>query len=515
MADVIHMCGIAGVKGTEGSGTVGSMLDVLAHRGPDGRNEWSPGVERGDVIIGHVRLSIIDVEGGKQPILNEDGSVAIVVNGEIYNYKELRHALENKHVFKTGSDSEVVLHLFEEKGMACFDDLDGMYAIAIWNSPDELILARDPLGIKPLYHGSGKDGAFYFASEIKALASNVPEIKELPPGRAWRVGEQARLHYTMPRPRATITRASEAVALVDRTLNNAVRKRLMSDVPLGSFLSGGLDSSLITAMTRTHMDGEELHTFCIGLDGSRDVEHARELARLMDTNHHELLVSERDIIDALPRVIYHLESFDPALVRSSIPTYLVSELASNHVTVVLSGEGADELFAGYRYLDPIAKDGTKLDEELHRITSTLHNTNLQRVDRMTMANKIEGRVPFLDSSMVSLAFSIDPALKHGGTGKHVLRKVAEKYIPFEHAWRTKEKFAIGTGIGPVLERHAGEAIDDDAFRDAMRDAPFPFRTKEQVLYWNIFKQHYDRSDIIDQMGHSKSLNPGQVWEMAT
>lgn len=498
------------------------MLDVLSHRGPDGRDVWWPGMGRHDAMLGHVRLSIIDVDGGKQPITNEDDTVAIVVNGEIYNHDVLREELASKHAFKTSSDSEVVLHLFEERGMACFDELDGMYAIGIWQAPDALVLARDPLGIKPLYHGTTRDGATCFASEMKALVGLVPRITELPPGTAWRAGSGSgngngsgtRTHYTVPEARGTITDGARAVSLVDRALRVAVEKRLMADVPLGTFLSGGLDSSLISAMTRELVDGDELHTFCVGMEGSPDVEHAREIAAHLDTSHHELLVDEDDLLAVLPEVIYHLESFDPALVRSSIPTFLVSRLAAKHVTVVLSGEGADELFAGYHYLAPLATDGPGLDRELRHITTTLHNTNLQRVDRMTMANRLEGRVPFLDTAVVDLAFSLDPALKHGGTGKQVLRRVAERYIPREHAWRTKEKFAIGTGIAAVLERHAGETISDEAFTAAASTAPVPLRTKEELLYWTLFKRHYDRADILQQMGHSRSLNPGQPWAAA-
>lgn len=493
------MCGIAGLLGRADDQAVLRMLDWQRHRGPDGRRVWaSPGSE---VTLGHDRLAIIDVLGGAQPLPNEDESLWLILNGEIYNYRELRTELAERHTFRTGSDAEVVLHLFEEEGPACVRRLDGMFAFAIWGKETGLFLARDPVGIKPLYYGYDRAGGFRFASEIKALLDEVPKVSEFPAGSGWMVGSASAptRHYVLPWPQPELTDIDMAVDLLDQTLTQAVIKRLMSDVPLGVFLSGGLDSSLIAAIVRQHVSGD-LHSFSVGLEGSADLQNARRMAEYIGTVHHERVLAPDEIIEALPYVIDGLESCDPALVRSSIPTYFVSEMASQHVKVVLSGEGADELFAGYHYL---AEFGQDLAAELRAITFGLHNSNLQRVDRMTMAHGLEGRVPFLDTMMIDLASRIDPALKRrDGEGKWILRKMAERYLPMDIVWRTKEKFAIGTGVGPLLERHA-EAQTGGMDKE--------FRTPEEWLYWSHFRSRFGREDVLAGMGRSRSLNPGQRW----
>ncbi|HYG57120.1 MAG TPA: asparagine synthase-related protein, partial [Symbiobacteriaceae bacterium] len=356
-----------------------------------------------------------------------------------------------------------------------------------------LLLARDPLGKKPLYYGYDQHGHLCFASEIRCLIGHVARVQELPPGSYWRPGEgrEPVRFYQVPRPVHRLREPREAVDLLERTLLEAVRKRLMADVPLGVFLSGGLDSSLISAMTRRMVRGE-LHSFAVGLEGSADLMNARQVARDIGTTHHERVLTPAEITAALPRVISQLESCDPALVRSAVPTYFVSEMASQYVKVVLSGEGADELFAGYQYLSEFTPDAAALSDELHLITVGLYNSNLQRVDRMTMAHGLEGRVPFLDPKMVDLAFRMDPSLKwRDGEGKWVLRKVAERYLRDSIVWRKKEKFAIGTGIGPLLESYADG--------------------NEERLYFSLFREPYGRPDVLAGMGRSRSLNPDQRW----
>lgn len=494
------MCGIAGVFGRSEEAAVVRMLDQQRRRGPDGRGVWvSPD---GQVVLGHDRLSIIDVAGGAQPIANEDKTLWLVANGEIYNYKQLRAELEGRHTFRTNSDSEVILHLFEEMGTACVTKLDGMFAFALWGPEAGIFLARDPLGIKPLYYGFDSEGALWFASEIKALVGEIPEIQVLPPGAYLAHGNAPTRHYMVPWPESHITDPLGAIDELDETLTNAVVKRLMADVPLGVFLSGGLDSSLIAAIVRKHVTGP-LHSFSVGLEGSKDLLNARVVAKAIGTIHHERILNPEEIISVLPSVIGHLESFDPALVRSAVPTYFVSEMAAQLVKVVLSGEGADELFAGYHYLTEFDGNDRELALELRHITCALHSSNLQRVDRMTMAHGLEGRVPFLDTSMLDLAFRMDNALKRReGEGKWVLRKVGERYLPAEICWRVKEKFAIGTGIGPLLEQYAESVVGD---------LQSPFRSKEEWLYWSLFQERYGRPDVISTMGRSRSLNPGQRW----
>ncbi len=494
------MCGIAGIFGRTDREAVARMLDAQSHRGPDGRQVWTATADR--VTLGHDRLAIVDLEGGAQPICNEDGSLWAIVNGEIYNHQWLRHSLAHRHHFRTDSDSEVVLHLFEEDGPGFVRRLDGMFALAIWGPKHGLFLARDPLGIKPLYYGHDRHGHLCFASEIKALLAAVDEIHELPPGTGWLYGQPQQRYYVVPWPTPTQASEEAAVDLVDAALTRAVRKRLMADVPLGVFLSGGLDSSLISAIVRRNVTGE-LHSFAVGLEGSADLVNARHVAEVIGTTHHERVLTPAEIVEAIPEVIDKLESCDPALVRSAIPTYFVSQMAAQSVKVVLSGEGADELFAGYHYLANFAED---LPAELRQITCGLHNSNLQRVDRMTMAHGLEGRVPFLDVAMVDLAFQLHTSLKwHNGEGKWVLRKVAERYLPREIVWRAKEKFAIGTGIGPLLQRYAAETIE------SMEPG---FHSPEEYLYWTHFRERYGREDILQGMGRSRSLNPGQLWQSA-
>ncbi|MFZ5825326.1 MAG: asparagine synthase B [Bacillota bacterium] len=505
------MCGIAGIYGTVDRAAVERMLDQQKSRGPDGRRIWT---SHHGMTLGHDRLAIIDLEGGAQPLSNEDGTLWLAVNGQIYNHEALRKELEGRHTFKTRSDSEVVLHLFEEYGPDCVKKLDGMFAIALWSPSGGLFLARDPLGIKPLYWGKDAEGNLLFASEIKALVNEVPVVNEFPNGHYWQVGRSLVQYDAVPRPRSVISGVGQAIDALDETLTRAVVKRLMSDVPVGCFLSGGLDSSLIAAIMRQHVPGD-MHTFSVGLEDSQDLINARRVAADLGTIHHERVLTEREIITALPQVIDSLESCDPALVRSAIPTYFVSEMASRWVKVVLSGEGADELFAGYHYLTEFDPDWVALSSELHHITSGLHNSNLQRVDRMTMAHGLEGRVPFLDRALLDLAFQMAPSLKRrDGEGKWILRKVAERYLSSAIVWRKKEKFAIGTGIGPLLQSYSAGAIAEEEMNGERSLSGEPFRSKEEFLYWTLFKERYGREDVLACMGRSRSLNPGERWVSA-
>lgn len=505
------MCGIAGTLGKASKRIVARMLDAQRHRGPDGRNIWVN--QEGLYAVGHDRLAIIDLEGGAQPLTNEDGTLWAAVNGEIYNYQALRRELEGqgRHQFRTQTDSEVVLHLFEEYGPDFVTRLDGMFAIAIWGEQSGLYLARDPLGIKPLYYGYSDDGALHFSSEIKALVNEVPDVKEMENGTWWQTDGQPVRYWEVPRWNATLSNPATAVDELEQTLRAAVQKRLMADVPVGVFLSGGLDSSLIAAMVRREVPGE-LHSFSVGLEGSADLLNARRVADDLGTIHHERVLTPAEIFAALPVVVDLLESCDPALVRSAIPTYFVSEMASRYVKVVLSGEGADELFAGYQYLSEFEVDPEALVAELHHITAGLHNSNLQRVDRMTMAHGLEGRVPFLDLSMVDLATRMDPGLfRRDGESKWVLRKVAERYLSPGIVWRKKEKFAIGTGIGPLLQSYAEGTVTEAQLQEERPMSGRSFTSKEEWLYWSLFRDRYGREDILVSMGRSRSLNPFERW----
>lgn len=405
--------------------------------------------------------------------------------------------------------------------------LDGMFAFALVHG-DRFLLARDPLGIKPLYWGrSGADGAtLYFASEMRALLGACDEVWEFPNGRFYsgsleevrtgRVIEAARngtglqpYCYLRPSPEEIPEdRVGPALAGLGQRLRRAVEKRLMADVPLGVFLSGGLDSSLIAAIAREMIPGD-LHSFAVGMKGSEDLAYSRQVADHLGTIHHTYEYTPEEVVESLSAVIYHLESYDPALVRSAIPTYFVSRLAARWVKVVLSGEGADELFAGYEYLRrPEVSD---INRECALITFALHNTNLQRVDRLTMAHSIEGRVPFLDVDVVRYGLRLAAELKLARTGsrelveKWILRRVAESYLPSNVVWRHKEKFAHGTGTSDVLSAWARRRL-----AGRRSEAAAAGSSAEEVLYRDIFRRHFPHPAAERLVGKTRSVVPGEI-----
>ena len=445
----VNVCGIAGLWRTSDKTVMRQMMSALVHRGPDDEGTYSAVGSIG--ILGHRRLSIMDPCGGRQPIGRTGEDCAIVANGEIYNFPQLRSRLSNQHHFHTNSDSESALHLYREAGVDTATQLDGMFALAIADG-NELYLARDPLGIKPLYYGQHA-GGLAFASELKALVRHAEDVREFPPGTWFHSRHGFQRYYEVPDGSPDSCSLTEHLRNVRIALEQAVVKRLMSDVPLGAFLSGGLDSSLIAAIARRHLD--ELHTFSVGIEGSRDIEAARLVARHLGTIHHEYLFTPDEALAALPEIIYHLESFDQDLVRSAIPCFFASRLASEYVKVILTGEGADEMFAGYEYYRDISCPH-QLRHELRRSICSLHNINLQRVDRLTMAHSIEGRVPFLDLDLIRVAQTIPPELKlfESGNGqiieKWVLRKAFEDLLPPETVWRDKEQFDEGSGTTDFL-----------------------------------------------------------------
>ncbi len=484
------MCGIAVLWGAGDEEAVRAMMQRLVHRGPDAHGILREPGRR--AVLGHCRLAIMDPAGGNQPIRSADGRRAIVANGEIYNFRSLQARLQDRHRFRTQSDSETALALYAEQGTACAGDLDGMFAFALTDG-DDLFVARDPIGIKPLYFGR-RHGNLLFASEIKALVGLADDITEFPPGSWFHSRIGTRPYYEVPDLTPVPRSANEHVALVRETLERSVTKRLMSDVPLGAFLSGGLDSSTIAALVRPHVD--ELHTFSVGIAGSRDAAAARAVARHLDTIHHEYVLKPGEIAACLPEILFHLESFDQDLVRSAIPCYFTARLASREVKVILTGEGADELFAGYRYYREY-KDPTLLRRELRRSVQCLHNVNLQRVDRMTMAHSIEGRVPFLDVEMIELAQTIPPQLKlraddgARAVEKWVLRQACEDLLPAEIVWRDKEQFDEGSGTVDLLAEITGRWMPAaDAREYSERHPEAHLRSAEECLYHKILCETY-------------------------
>lgn len=497
------MCGIAGVHQGPASQTVKTMVKEISHRGPDGHGV----MDLPNGTLGHTRLAILDVEGGHQPMDFQETS--IVFNGEIYNYRDLQRRHLPDLQARTHSDTEVLIHLYRVFGPECVEMLDGMFAFAIQHQ-GEIFLARDPIGIKPLYYGTGPDGkTLYFASEIKALAGRVESLREFPAGYWYhsRLGWQK--FYQLEDTILPFEGGErDALPAIKGTLRDAVYKRLLADVPVGVSLSGGLDSSIVTALARE--ETQKLHSFAVGVEGSSDLAAARQMSRHLDTIHHELIYTERDMIEALPDVLYHLESFDPALVRSAIPNYFLAKLASQHVKVILTGEGADEVYAGYDYLASFDKPAALQDEMIH-ITKALHNTNLQRADRMSMAFGLEARVPFLDVQSIALAMGIpaDWKLHHARTPKALLRESFTEDLPVEIVNRPKEKFSKGAGSSDLINQRANEEITDEEFASERRrlrqEWDYELKNKEALSYYRILRGYYDDQWILPTMGQSRSL----------
>lgn len=479
------MCGIAVLWGRSDRTMVHDIISRLEHRGPDGKGIHVD--EQLDATLGHQRLAIIDPEGGAQPILDAGSSEALVANGMIYNDAELRRELGSDS-FATASDSEAILRSVSAWGSEAVARLDGMFAFILVHE-DGLIAARDPIGIKPLYMARIDDG-LCFASEIKALAAVADNIEEFPAGQVFDSRSGFKAYYRPPSSLPQDRPLDEMIDGVRTTLDAAVTKRLRSDVPLGAFLSGGLDSSIIAALARQKLD--ELHTFAVGLEGSADLLAARQVAKHLGTIHHEHVITRGEVRRDLPEILFHLESFDRDLVRSAIPCWYVSRLAGEQVKVVLTGEGADELFAGYTYYrgydDPAA-----LHQELRRSILSMHNINLQRVDRMTMAHGIEGRVPFLDTAMIDAAMSIPAEVKLREVDgrqveKWILRKAFEDLLPHEIVWRDKVQFDEGSGLADLM---ADEALKRDAAGRANFDNLNEDRSAEEAYYQKILTQELD------------------------
>lgn len=478
------MCGILAIQGPVDETRMTALLRRIRHRGPDGE-----GVLRlGAIQLGHVRLAILDEAGGAQPMANEDGSLGIAFNGEIYNHLDLRRGLENRHLFASRSDTEVLLHLYEDEAEDMLDRLDGMFALAL-AGPGGLLLARDPIGIKPLYVGRQGD-ALFAASELKAFPP-MDAIEMLPAGHACVSGGPP-WRFARPFPPLSPLRQpglEEMLREIRLRLEKAVLKRLMADVPVGVYLSGGLDSSLIAALMRPRT--VTLHSFTAGMKGAPDLEAARRMAEFLGTEHHELLYTEADIHRALPAVIAALESFDAPLVRSAVPMYFVSKIAAEHVKVVLSGEGADELFAGYAYLERLG-GGARLKKELADLVVRLQDVNLQRADRMSMAHGLEARVPFLDLDLVRYVSRLPAGWlepRPDRCEKWLLREACRGLLPDSILYRKKMKFSEGAGSAETMASHVADRIGRAEFeRDRTVEDGLVLRSPEELHYYRIWRE---------------------------
>lgn len=491
------MCGIAVIFRDRNPDLLKKMLSKIKHRGPDEEGMWFSD----DISMGHTRLSIIDISSGKQPMLTPDKKKVIVFNGEIYNFKEIQNNLKNKYSFTTNSDTEVILHLYEEKGYDCLNDLNGMFAFVIYDN-GKIFAARDRIGIKPLYIAKHND-KIIFASELKCLWF-ADEINEFPPGSFYTSENGFQTYYKLPYPRDIHFDIDTIITNIQNLLDKAVQIRLISDVPVGVFLSGGLDSSIVAAIMKKYLP--ELHSFTVGVEGSEDIISARKVANYLGTIHHEYIYTETEMLQYLPDVIYHLELYDAPLVRSAVPNYFVSRLAKGIVKVLLSGEGADEIFCGYEYLKKINTDD-ELKSESYRITNSLQNTNLQRTDRITMSHSIEARVPFLDFKVIDFVFSISSSIKNPNfknTEKWILRKAFENYLPSEIIWRKKQKFSEGAGSINILKAFAEKEIKDNEYLAYSKDKKI--RSKEEYFYYKIFENHFPFLSNHNLIGTTKDYS---------
>ncbi|MFD2827337.1 asparagine synthase B [Leeuwenhoekiella polynyae] len=483
------------------------MSKKIRHRGPD----WNGVYSDEKAILAHERLSIVDPASGKQPLLSPDGKLILAANGEIYNHQELRKQLKGKYDFKTQSDCEVILALYQEEGTGFIDKLNGIFAFSLYDSEkDEYFVARDHMGVIPLYMGWDQHGTFYVASELKALEGTCTKIELFPPGHYLHSAEGAlKKWYERDWMEYDAVKDNEtSIEKLRDALEAAVHRQLMSDVPYGVLLSGGLDSSITSAVAKKYAekriesgdtDGAwwpRLHSFSVGLEGSPDLAAAQKVADHIGTVHHEIKFTIQEGLDAIKDVIYNLETYDITTIRASTPMYLMARvIKSMGVKMVLSGEGADEVFGGYLYFHK-APDAKEFHEETVRKLSKLHMYDCLRANKSLAAWGIEGRVPFLDKEFMDVAMSINPQdkmINGERMEKWVLRKAFESYLPESVAWRQKEQFSDGVGYSWIdtLKEMVDEKISDEQLANAKYK--FPIQTpgnKEEYYYRSIFAEHF-------------------------
>jgi asparagine synthase (glutamine-hydrolysing) len=478
------------------------MLRRLVHRGPD-----DAGTRRiGNAWLGHRRLSIVDVGGGHQPLSDASGFGYLVCNGEIYNHEEIRAGLTSVD-WQTTSDSEAALHVIERYGALGLNRLRGMFSLAYADGKGRFLVARDPVGIKPLYWAQASD-RIVFASELRAFDPELrPRVETFPPGCVWsperglqRFAEAVpgRLRNLPPDPVNRNGHHEQDIANALRdVLVSSVERQMLGDVPVGVFLSGGLDSSLVAAVAARWCAarGRRLPTFAIGTAASPDLAAARTVAEYLDTDHREYTYDSEQAFELLPEVVRAIEHFDPSLVRSAVPNYLLARETAKHVKAVLTGEGADELFGGYEYLteDDTYDQPETLHRELVRSIEELHGLNLQRCDRVTMAHSLEARVPFLELDVIELALSIpaaDKLVTPTRMEKHLLRKAFDGWLPDGVLWRRKAQFGDGSGAAKVLRPKVESWVSDVDLEPAHAPSR-PLRTGEERAYYRVWAKALD------------------------
>ena len=505
------MCGLTGIFNShlpewETRQKALQMSSRIRHRGPD----WSGVYCSAHCTLAHERLAIVDPFSGSQPLYAPDGKQVLAVNGEIYNHREIRERFRGRYAFRTGSDCEVILALYREKGADFLEDLNGIFAFALYDeAEDRFLIARDPIGVIPLYIGYDDDGTVYVASELKALEGMCARYEPFLPGHYLDSREGLVMKRWWKRDWADYTAVKGGSCdpgLVREALDAAVKRQMMSDVPYGVLLSGGLDSSLISAIvakysarrieTEDRMDAwwPRLHSFAVGIKGAPDLEKARKVAEALGTVHHEVNYTVQEGLDALRDVIYHIETYDVTTVRASTPMFLLARfIKSMGIKMVLSGEGSDEIFGGYLYFHK-APSAEAFHEETVRKLSTLHLYDCLRANKSLAAWGIEGRVPFLDKEFLDVAMRLNPACKMcpGKTvEKKVLREAFAGSIPDEILWRQKEQFSDGVGYSWIdsLKQMTEERVSDEQMAAAAERFPIhPPMNKEEYYYRSIFSE---------------------------
>jgi len=506
------MCGIVGVfdlkvNHTELRSAVLKMSKKVRHRGPD----WSGIFYCEKAILAHERLSIVDPQSGRQPLYSKDKNLILAVNGEIYNHQDIRRRYENTYEFQTHSDCEVILPLYRDKGPAFLEEMSGIFAFALYDrEKDSYFIARDHIGIVPLYMGWDQFGNFYVASELKALEGTCNKIQEFLPGHYLysREGVMKKWYSRDWMDFEAVKNNITSIADLRTALEAAVHRQLMSDVPYGVLLSGGLDSSIVSAVAKKYASRRiesgdkteawwpQLHSFAVGLTGSPDLAAARKVADHIGTVHHEINFTVEEGLDAIRDVIYHIETYDVTTVRASTPMYLLARvIKSMGVKMVLSGEGADEIFGGYLYFHK-APDPKAFHEETVRKLSKLHLYDCLRANKSLAAWGVEGRVPFLDKEFMDVAMRLNPGdkmISGERIEKWVLRKAFEDYLPASVAWRQKEQFSDGVGYNWIdtLKALTSSEISDDQLANAKYRFPInPPMSKEEYFYRSIFSEHF-------------------------
>ena len=506
------MCGIVCAFDLKGNSegirpNILKMVKKVRHRGPD----WSGIYSCDNAIMAHERLAIVDPTSGKQPILSDDNSKAIAVNGEIYNHLELRSKYASEYKFKTNSDCEIILALYKEKKHEFLNELNGIFAFALYDSEnDTYFIARDHMGIIPLYIGWDKKGTLYVASELKSLEGVCSKIDLFPPGHYLTNSDDKYVKWYNPKwvEYDSVSNNTTSIKDLHDSLSSAVKRQLMSDVPYGVLLSGGLDSSITSALAKRFSlkrieSGDtqdawwpQLHSFSVGLKGSPDLKAAKLVSEHIGTIHHEIIFTVQEGLDALRDVIYHLETYDITTIRASTPMYLMARaIKSLGIKMVLSGEGADELFGGYLYFHK-APSPEEFHNETVRKLNKLHQYDCLRANKALAAWGIEGRVPFLDRQFIEVAMNINPKDKmidNDRIEKWVVRKAFEEYLPKEVLWRQKEQFSDGVGYSWIdsLKELVSKEITDKQMELASKKYPInPPQNKEEYYYRTIFEEHF-------------------------